>query len=151
MSGVLYTVATGERAMVRSPETVLQIWADLDRRLRVWQWTVAFKGGNPHASPVLVELLRPTGWIGDVTPAVPVHINSGDDEQTVSVGWWNLPTEPPGTTVIESHEVHPQHGIVWTASCFEPDALIIPGNGYLSFRVSGGVGLSALVRVLFED
>ncbi|MFH0943737.1 MAG: hypothetical protein V2A76_00950 [Planctomycetota bacterium] len=150
MAGVFFTVSTGPVTLSRSPQTVLQIRPPPDHRIKVWHWSLSFTGIDPTAAPVLVELIRPTAFVSATTLLTPVKVNAGDDEAWQTTCRYLHPSEPAGTTVLASFEVHPQYGVGWTAPAFGV-GLMVMGGDYLSFRVSGGSGLGVNARVLYEE
>ncbi|MFH0943738.1 MAG: hypothetical protein V2A76_00955 [Planctomycetota bacterium] len=127
---------------------MLQLVAAANHRVKVFEWSVAFKGVSSTASPILVQLIRQT-TAGTMSAATPVKLNSGDDESLQTTAQKTATAEPTGSEVIDSIEVHPQAGYTWQAP-FGAE-LCVKGGERLGLVVTAAADVNCNCKFFFEE
>lgn len=105
--------ATAIALTAATAETVLQVIAPTNQRVKILGFGVYFDGATPTAVPVIVQLRRQTTAIGGTPTAVTIYKSDdmiGTTIQTTATTYGTSPTEPTNTDVLKRIEVHPQTG-----------------------------------------
>jgi len=112
MSGVRFRASSGEQALGAGvAETVLQVVAAANHRVKITELCVTFKGVLATDTPVNCKIFRQTG-AGTSAAATVVKENDADDE-TLQTTARNAFSSEPATddALIDEFLVHPQTGM----------------------------------------
>lgn len=140
---------SGVTTSAASTETLLQLLADADSRVKVWGWTFTMDDTVANEPGVLCEVLRQTTAgtsSGSVTPS-PLDDQAPTADTLVDS---TFSIEPTAGAIIDSAYVHPQLGS-WSVQLAEP--IIMNVSTRLGFRTTTtGTGTpDAHVSVHFEE
>ena len=148
MAGVLFTVSTGEIATGTSAKTMLQLVAASNHRVKVHEWSIAFKGINNAHSPVKVRLLRQSS--AGTTSSLTVNKWDSTDAETLQLtAGENATVEPTADCVLDAQEIHPQTGYTWQAPFGRE--LVVPGGTRLGIEVTAANDVTAIATVKGEE
>ncbi len=148
MSGIVFTLSTGEVALVAATvKTVLQAVAPTNQRQKILGWGVYFDGTSPAGEPVIVEMVRQS-TAGTMTALSAVKVSPGS-ETVQSTAQHTATVEPTLTDVIFRKEVHPQSGYEMTF----PLGQEIPnvGGGRIGIRCTAPAGVNCVASLTIEE
>lgn len=148
MAGLIATAINSEES-VGATETILQILAPTNQRLRILEWGVSFQGTSTTAEPIQCELLRQTtaGTASGVTPV----LNDDDIAQAIqTTAQGTFTAEPTSGDILQTVYVHPQTGFVYPVPGIND--IMVAGGGRLGIRVvSPGATVDATAYIKFEE
>jgi hypothetical protein len=148
MAGVRFAAVTGEVATGTSAKTILQVVAASNQRVLVDEVAVSFKGMSATDAPILVEVLRQT-TAGTMSSLTPRKLHDGDDESLQVTAQHSATSEPTAGDVLLAQLIHPQTGYTWQAPFGRQ--LHVKGGGRLGVRVTAGVSVNCVARVVAEE
>ena len=150
MAGIDATLQSSEVQTGTTKQTLLQIEAPTNQRLKVNEISVSFKGTSNTAAPVLVEVVRQsTNGTGGVS-VTPYPTDEGVAETLQATGLEDIDTtQPTQTNVLMREEVHPQGGYSWTAPFGK--GIEVKGAGILGIAVTAGADVAAVLRFGYEE
>ena len=148
MAGVNAVAQTVQITTGTSLITLMQLLAATNQRVKVKEISVSFNGVSNTGVPILVEVLRQTS-AGTMSALTLVKENSSDSETLQTTAQYNATVEPSASSIVMTEQVHPQGGFLWQAPF--GGEIIVPGAGRLGLRVTAGVSVSAMARMVFEE
>jgi hypothetical protein len=148
MAGVLAVAQTAEIATGTSKKTLLQIVAATNVRVKVKEFSVAFKGTSNTAAPILVEVTRQS-TAGTMSALTPQKVDLDGDETLQTTAQHTATAEPTETAALMREQVHPQGGYTWQAP-FGAE-IVVNGGDRLGIAVTAGADVNAVARVVFEE
>jgi hypothetical protein len=132
-------------------QTLLQVLAAAQQRLKVAEVSVSFKGTSNTASPVLVEVLSQS-TAGTGGNALTLAKWDPDMQETIQstalYGPWST-TEPTAGSVYLREEVHPQTGFLWQPTFGRE--LRVNGGGRIGIRINAPALVTVVARMVFEE
>lgn len=149
MAGILARANAAEVATTTSTKTIVQLVAPTNQRLKVWQWGVGFKGITNSDAPIKVDLVEQS-TAGTSSALSTVREPDGGSETLQGTAREAVTVEPTLTSVLESHEIHPQGGSFdWVAPQINP--ILMAGGKRLGIRVTAGVSVSCTAYFRYEE
>lgn len=152
MADLNFAAAPPEIAVpVTTVQTLLQVVAPTNQRLKVKEISVAFKGTSNTASPILVEVLYQSsaGTGGNALTLVKEDPDvQATIQSTAQYGPWST-TEPTAGAVVAREEVHPQTGFLWQAPF--GGEYKVPGGSRFAVRVTCPATVSCTARMRVEE
>ena len=149
MAGLRGAAITGEIATGTAVKTLMQLVAAADHRVLVHELAVSFQGISNTDAPILIEILRQT-TAGTMSALSLVKWGDDDgDESLQTTAQHTATAEPTAGDVLMSDLIHPQGGFNWQAPF--GGAFVIQGGDRLGLRVTAGVDVDAVARMLFEE
>jgi hypothetical protein len=150
MAGLRWRASSGEEALTAATaETVLQIVAAANHRVKITEYSISFKGTSATDTPVFCRILRQTG-AGTSSAGTIAKDNPGDDETLQTTTRVDFTAEPASDdAVIDEFEVHPQTG----AKVFMPlgQEIIVAGGGRVGFKFTAAQAQTVVVGVAGEE
>ena len=150
MAAIRFRVSSGEEALAASTaETVVQLVAAANHRVKITEYTISFKGTSATDTPVRCRIFRQTG-AGTSAAATVVKDDVSTDE-TLQTTARNAFTVEPTTddALIDEFEVHPQPG----TKVFLPLAqeILVAGGGRVGFKLTAAQAQTAVVSIGAEE
>ena len=141
-----------EVATINGTKTILELSAAANVRVRIAGWGVSFKGTSATDAPFLVQVFRASNTTNMVAATLGANLvkkDSSNAETLNTLAFLNNGGEPGFTSILESFEVHPQTGI----RMFYPmgDEIIVPGGGFIAWRVTTTLVYNCTVEVDCEE
>lgn len=150
MAGIRARVSSGEEGLgAGAAETVLQIVAAANHRVKITEYTISFKGTSATDTPVRCRIFRQTG-AGTSGAATVVKDDVSTDETLQTTARNAFTAEPTSDdALIDEFEVHPQTG----TKVFLPLGQEIPvaGGGRVGFKLTAAQAQTAVVSAAFEE
>lgn len=148
MAGLLGVARIAEEAITTSAETLIQLVAPSNHRLKILEWGVFFDGVTATDSPIIVDILRQT-TAGTSSSLTLVKWNDSDDETLLASALQDFTAEPTAGDILESKEVHPQSGYEKIYPLGQE--LIVKGGGRMGLRVTAGANVNAIAYIKYEE
>jgi hypothetical protein len=150
MAGIRLRASSGEEAIAAAvAETILQIVAAANHRVKLTEYSVSFKGTSATDTPARVRIFRQTG-AGTSAAVTPLKDDASADETLQTTVRNAFSAEPASDdALIDEFEVHPQTGV----KVFLPlgQEILIPGGGRLGFKVTAAQAQTCVVSVAVEE
>ena len=140
--------STEEALGAATTETVLQLVAAANHRVKLKEWGVFFDGVSVTAEPVLVEIVRQSSD-GTSSALTPVKVDDSLPEtlQTTARDKFSG-AEPTSGDVLDAIQVHPQQG--WKE--VDSDYIYIVGGGdRIAIRVTAPAAVNCKASMKFEE
>lgn len=148
MAGILCIAQTAEIALSSATtETVLQIAAPTNQRLKLKRWGVFFDGVDSAAEPVQVRLLRQTD-AGTMSSLTPVKQVAGS-ETVQTTAQHTATAEPTAGDVLDMAEVHPQSGFEVIIPFDMP--IEVPGGERIGIECTAPAAVNVRAKMIFEE
>lgn len=148
MAGLICIAQTAEVALTSATaETVMQLVAPTNQRLKLKRWGVFFDGVSSSAAPVQVRLLRQT-TAGTMSSLTPVKQVAGS-ETVQATAQHTATAEPTASDVIDAAEVHPQSGYEVIIPFDMP--IEVPGGGRIGIECTAPAGVNVRAKMVFEE
>ncbi len=129
-------------------ETLIQLVAAANHRVKVLGWGIFFDGTTVTAEPVQVELARQT-TAGTASALSPVKRDDSIADTLQTTAQQDFTAEPTKGDILESREVHPQSGFeVWYPLGQE---IIIGGGDRLGLLATAPAAVNARAFIVFEE
>jgi hypothetical protein len=129
-------------------ETLIQLVAASNHRVKVLGWGIFFDGTSVTAEPVQVKLSRQT-TAGTASSLSLVKRDDSIAETLQTSAQQDFTAEPTEGDVLESREVHPQAGFeVWYPLGQE---IIIGGGDRLGLIATAPAAVNARAFIVFEE
>ncbi len=139
--------STEEALAAATAETVLQLVAAANHRVKVKEWGVFFDGVSVTAEPVLVEIVRQS-TAGTSSALTPVKVDDSLPETLQTTARDKVTVEPTTGDVLDAVQVHPQQG--WKE--VDSDYIYIVGGGdRLGIRVTAPAAVNCKASMKFEE
>lgn len=139
---------TGEAIAASTVETILQVVASANKRVKVVRWGVSFNGADATKSPVRVELIRLTS-AGTSSAYTPKKINEGSDAP-MAAGRTAHTAEPTAGDVLEVHYITPAGGNLIETYTLD-EAPVVAASGRLGIRVLSSDAWNVNAFLIFEE
>lgn len=133
---------------VATIETVLQLVAPTNQRVKLLSFGVFFDGTSVSAEPVQVDLQRQS-TAGTSAANTPVKVDDSLAETLLTTARDAFTVEPAGTDVLWVGEVHPQASYVEIFPLGQE--FIIGGGDRLGIRCTAPAGVNARAFMKFEE
>lgn len=148
MAGLFCTAQTTEEALAAATaETIIQLVAPTNQRVRVLGWGVFFDGTSATAAPVEVRIVRQT-TAGTASALTPV-LNQPASETIQTTAQQDFSAEPTSTDVLDVVEVHPQGGYEkWFPPGYE---IIMAGGTRLGLECTAPAIVNVRAKIYFEE
>ncbi len=153
MAGLQGKFGSGATALTGgTTQTVIQIVAPTNQRLKITSWRISFNGTNSANTPATVQIERQTGGTFTNTSVTPVKLNdpTGTGETLQASAKTAVTAEPTvGDILDEFYE--PVFGgfIGWQ---YTPgQELLVPGGTLLGFKVNAPQSVSVDCTVYYEE
>lgn len=138
---------TEETLGVATAETIVQLVAATNHRIRVLGWGVFFDGTSATAEPVQVRLLRQTS--AGTSSSLTLVKNHPADETIQTTALQDFSAEPTAGDVLDVVEVHPQGGYEkWFPPGYE---IIVPGAGRIGIECTAPAAVNVRAKMFFEE
>ncbi len=129
-------------------ETVIQLVAAANHRVKVLRWGAFFDGVSVTAEPVAIRLMRQT-TAGTASALTPVKMDNSLAETLLTTALQTFTAEPSAGDVIESFNVHPQQGIeIMYPLGQEP---IIGGGDRIGLEFTAPAIVNVTAFIVFEE
>jgi hypothetical protein len=150
MAGIRFRASSGEEGLgAGAAETVLQVVAATNHRVKITEYGITFKGTSATDTPVRCRIFRQTG--AGTSQAGTISKDDASVDETLQTAVRNQFTAEPTSddVLIDEFEVHPQTGI----KAFLPlnQEILIPGGGRLGFKLTAAQAQTAVVSVAGEE
>ncbi len=151
MAGLGFTAQTHEDTTGTSAQTVLQIKAPTNQKIKISEWEISFKGIVNTDPPVLVEVYRQSTAGGGGAGLTLVKDNPDDGATIQSTAQEAVvgTTQPMNGDCLFREEVHPQAGYSWQAP-FGKEYLIAGGQR-IGIVVTATVARNCVARMRGEE
>lgn len=150
MAGIRLRASSGEEAIVAATaETVLQVVAAANHRVKIQEYAISFKGVLATDTPVRCRIFRQTG-AGTSSAATVVKDDISADETLQTTARSQVTVEPTSDdALIDEFEVHPQTGV----KVFLPPGqeILVAGGGRVGFKLLAAQNQTAVVSVACEE
>lgn len=148
MAGINAVAQTTEIALsAATAQTVIQIVAPTNQRLKITEWGVFFDGISATAEPVQVRVLRQT-TAGTMSSLTPVKRSAGS-ETLQATAQHTATAEPTASDVLDMVEVHPQSGY---EKLFPLGREIeVPGGGRVGIEVTAPATVNVRAKFAYEE
>jgi hypothetical protein len=149
MADLRFSAQISEQALSSdTTETLIQLAAPANQRVKILRWGVFFDGTQPRNEPVQIRLLRQTSsGTADALSLVLLDDSLSETPQTSARS--NFTAEPSSGDVLESYNIHPQQGI------FVPyvlgQELIIGGGGRIGVDCNAPNNVNARAFIIGEE
>ena len=129
-------------------ETVVQLVAAANHRVKLLSWSVSFDGTEPGNEPVTVKLERQTD-AGTSSALTPVKVDDSLAETLLTTARKDCTAEPTSGDELEVMHVHPQAGFVKQYRVGEE--IIIGGGDRVGLVCTAPDAVNASVVMKFEE
>ena len=129
-------------------ETVLQLVAAANHRVKLLKWGVFFDGTSVSAEPVQVTLERQS-TAGTSSANTPVKVDDSLAETLQTTARDVFTVEPTSGDVLGVFEVHPQSGYAELLPLGQE--IIIGGGDRLGIRCTAPAGVNCRAFMMFEE
>lgn len=141
-------VSPSEALAAATAETVLQLVAATNHRIKLLGFSVAFDGASTTAVPVLVELVRQS-TAGTSSACTPTKRDDSIADTLLTTARQQCTVEPTTGDIMEEWLVHPQQGIVIMYPLgMEP---ICGGGDRIGIRATAPAVVNCRVAMIFEE
>lgn len=142
-------VQNAEQALAAATaETILQIVAPTNHRVKVLGWGVFFDGTSVTAEPVQVELVRQS-TVGTSSANTPVQLDDSLAETLQTTARDSFTAEPTTGDIVDVVEVHPQQGY---EKIYPLGQEVICGGGdRIGIRCTAPATVNARGKIIFEE
>lgn len=145
----IYSVTTEGEEAIAAAETLVQLRGATTVKAKIREWGVSFDGTSATAEPVVVRLLRQTT---DGTASAATEVAWDPDNPTANcTSFHSFSAEPTAGEVLETHEVHPQAGMIRQ---YLPDCAPILDNAATSriaIEVTPPAAVNAVAFLVWEE
>jgi len=139
---------TEDALVAATIETLIQLVAAANHRVKVLGWGIFFDGVSTTAEPVEVVLARQT-TAGTASALTLVKMDDSIADTLLTTAQQDFTVEPTTTDVLAVVEVHPQQGYqIMYALGQEP---IIGGGDRLGLRATAPAAVNARAVIYFEE
>ena len=142
--------STAQALGAATVETIVQIIAASNHRVRIKRWGVFFTGTSGTEAPVKVRLLRQTsaGTSSALTPTIQSPAGADETIQTTALQGFSG-VEPTASDVLDIAEVHPQSGYEVIIPFDMP--VDIPGGGRVGIECTAPSAVNVVAKIVFEE
>ena len=149
MAAFIGVVQVAEEALAAATaETVIQLVAAANHRVKVLRWGVFFDGTSVTAEPVQVRLVRQTD-AGTASALTPVKLDDSLAETLQTTAQQDFTAEPTAGDVVDVVEVHPQSGyeVIYPLG----QEVIIGGGDRLGIECTAPDAVNVRAKIVFEE
>lgn len=137
-----------EALAAATAETVIQLIAATNHRVKVLGWGIYFDGTSVTAEPVQVTIARQS-TAGTSSSLTPVKRDDSLAETLLTTALQDFTVEPTTGDVLEAREVHPQAGFeIWYPLGQE---IIIGGGDRIGLIATAPAIVNCRAWILFEE
>src|SRR6185369_17836172 len=126
-------IVTGVTLAGTTEQTLIQLLAPTNQRVKLTELSVSFKGTSNTDAPVQVRLMVQTS-AGTASSGTPALIDADMAETIQTASRITFTVEPSYSTVIGTWQVHPQTGLILPMSTIKPP--VIKGGTRMADRKS---------------
>jgi hypothetical protein len=148
MAAIFCTAQCTEEALAAATaETIIQLVAASNHRIRVLGWGVFFDGTSATGEPVQVRLLRQTsaGTSSALTPVANIPIT----ETIQTTALQDFSAEPSASDVLDVIECHPQGGYEkWFPPGYE---ILVAGGARIGIECTAPAIVNVRAKFFFEE
>lgn len=149
MTAFIGSAQIAEEALAAATaETLIQLVAPANHRVKLLRWGVFFDGVSVTAEPVQIRLLRQT-TAGTASTLTPVKMDDSIGETLQTAAQQDFTAEPTAGDVLEAYEVHPQQGIAMIYPLGQEP--IIGGGDRLALEATAPAVVNARAYMVFEE
>lgn len=149
MANLLFSAQISEQALSQDTvETLIQLSAPANQRVKLVRWGVFFDGTQPRNEPIQVRLIRQESS-GTADALSLVKLDNSLSETVRSTARYNFSVEPSGSSVIESYNIHPQQGIY--VPYVLGQEILISGGGRLGIDCNAPNDVNARAFMICEE
>jgi len=148
MAAFIGVAQISEEALTTAAETVVQIVAAANQRVKVLGFGVFFDGISPTAEPIQVELCRQS-TAGTSSALTPVKWDDSLAETLTTTARQDFTAEPTTGDVIWSGEVHPQGSYECQYALGQEP--ICGGADRIGIRCTAPVAVNVRAYIRFEE
>lgn len=149
MANLLFSAQISEQALSQDTvETLIQIVAPTNQRVKIVRWGVFFDGTQPRNEPVQIRVLRQLSS-GTASSLSLVKLDDSLSETIRTTARYDFTSEPTGSSVIESYNIHPQQGIY--VPYVLGQEIIISGGGRLGIDCNAPNDVNARAFIIGEE
>lgn len=131
---------------VSTLETIMQLVAATNHRVKVLEIGVSFAGTSSSAEPADIDVQRQSS-AGTSSALTPVKLDDSIADTLLTTARKTFTAEPSGSDVLISQHVHTQAGWIWRP----PTDLIIGGGDRLGVRVTIASSTALNGYIIFEE
>lgn len=150
MAGINFRVSSGEEGLAAGvAETVLQVVAAANHRVKIKEYTITIKGIVVTDTPVRCRIFRQTG-AGTSSAATVVKDDVSADETLQTTARSQVTVEPTSDdALVDEFEIHPQTGLKVILPIGEE--ILVAGGGRVGFKLTAAQAQTAVVSVKGEE
>jgi len=115
-------IVTGVTLAGTTEQTLIQLLAPTNQRVKLTELSVSFKGTSNTDAPVQVRLMVQTS-AGTASSGTPALIDADMAETIQTASRITFTVEPSYSTVIGTWQVHPQTGLILPMSTIKPPVI----------------------------
>lgn len=142
------SVSPSEALAAATAETVLQLVAAANHRIKLLGFSASFDGASTTAVPVLVELVRQS-TAGTSSANTPTKRDDSIADSLLTTARQQFTVEPTTGDIMEEYLCHPQQGLVILYPLgVEP---ICGGGDRIGIRVTAPAVVNCRVTMIFEE
>ena len=133
-------------------QTLIQIVAPTNQRLKIMSWKLSFNGTNSANTPALCQIERQTGGIFTNTAVAPVKTNdpTGTGETLQASSKTAVTSEPTVGDILDQFYEPVFGGFIGQQSTPSQE-ILVPGGTLLGFQVNAPQSVSATLTVFYEE
>lgn len=129
-----------------NPQTLLQIYAPTNQRIKVHGLDIGFRGSTPASAPIPLDWLV-QGSAGTASSLSPQKQDRGLDASIQGTLTVNFTSEPSSSNVLVTFPLHPQTTALWRP----PFPLIVKGGERVGLRWNSGVYVPVTFTLYLEE
>ena len=149
MAAFLGVASVAEEALAAATiETIIQLVAAANHRVKILGWGIFFDGVSTTAEPIEVVLARQT-TAGTAAALTPVKVDDSIADTLLTTAQQDFTVEPTTTDILAVVEVHPQQGyqILYPLG----QELIIGGGDRVGLRATAPAVVNCRAVMYFEE
>jgi len=152
MAGLRFSLTIAPTATGTSKQTMVQLLAPTNQRVKVKGWSFSFDGTSNTAVPITCTVEKQTtAGGGSPTSLTPVKLDPDWHEtiQSTAIQNQNNSTQPTLGAIERQQKVHPQGA--WEELLPAGEEILVPGGTRLGFTCTAASGVNAIVEVICEE
>lgn len=149
MAGLIGIAQVAEEGLAAATaETIIQLVAPANHRLKILEWGIFFDGTSSTAEPVQVELLRQS-TAGTASALTIVKWDDSYDETLQATAQQDFTAEPTAGDILEIKEIHPQTGYEKIYPLGQE--MIVKGGGRIGLRATAPATVNCRAYIKYEE
>jgi hypothetical protein len=132
---------------ISTQQTIFQLIAASDHRVKILEVGVSFAGTSSSAEPADIVLQRQSSAGSGSSAATVTKLDDSLAETLQTTGIQGFSSEPTSGDIVGSWHTHTQGGLIWRP----PGKLIVGGGDRLGLRITIASATATNAYILFEE